>query len=143
MGQIIENAHPFTFEVLGNTYSKDRNRVYQNGRVVEGLQPFGFQPPTNTGPMMMAPSYPMQMWPQMNMQMGMMPTQMAPNMRAPMPMGAMSMQIPSYEVRDFKVFFGDQYIPDARWINFTDLGHGYGLSSSVFHSSVSTSDFVF
>jgi hypothetical protein len=44
----------------------------------------------------------------------------------------MSMQMPSYEVRDFKVFFGNQYLPDARWLDFKDLGHGYGLSSYRF-----------
>ncbi len=44
----------------------------------------------------------------------------------------MSMQMPFYEVRDFKVFFGNQYLPDARWSDFKDLGHGYGLSSYRF-----------
>jgi len=37
-----------------------------------------------------------------------------------------STSIPSYDIQDFKVFFGDQYVSDARWIDFTNLGHGYG-----------------
>jgi len=39
------------------------------------------------------------------------------------------LQTPTYEVRDFKVFFGNQYLPDAKSSDFQNLGQGYGLSS--------------
>ena len=36
------------------------------------------------------------------------------------------MPIPSYQVQSFKVFFGNQYLPQAEWITFKNLGQGYG-----------------
>lgn len=44
-------------------------------------------------------------------------------------LGRMPMQIPSYDVRDYKIFFGNQYVADAKWSEFKDLGYGYGLFS--------------
>ena len=41
-------------------------------------------------------------------------------------MYATPMQIPSYQVHNFKVFFGNQYLPQAEWVMFKDLGQGYG-----------------
>jgi hypothetical protein len=37
------------------------------------------------------------------------------------------MQMPSYEVRNRNVFFGNQYLPGVSWFNFKDLGQGYGV----------------
>jgi hypothetical protein len=42
MGHIVEGAHSFSFEVLKNGYAKDKNYVFHNGRIVEGIKPFGF-----------------------------------------------------------------------------------------------------
>jgi hypothetical protein len=42
MGQIVENAKPFFFEVLNNGYAKDIDHVFHYGQLVEGLNPFGF-----------------------------------------------------------------------------------------------------
>jgi hypothetical protein len=98
MGQIMENVNPFFFKVVGNTYAKDNQHVFQYGKIVEGLVSHSFEPPliSNNRTMIVQP-----------------------------------MDIPSYEVRDFKVFFGTQYLSTARWIDFTDLGQGYGLSISL------------
>jgi len=45
MGDTVEGAHAFSFEVLKNGYAKDKNHVFHNGRIIEGLKPFGFQTP--------------------------------------------------------------------------------------------------
>lgn len=47
MGNIIEGAHAFSFEVLKNGYAKDRYHVFYNGNIVPNLQPTGFQAPSN------------------------------------------------------------------------------------------------
>ena len=45
MGQLIVHAHAFSFEVLNKGYAKDRNYVFQNGQIIKGVKPFGFQSP--------------------------------------------------------------------------------------------------
>lgn len=42
MGQVIRGAHSFSFEVLSKGYAKDRNYVFHNGRIVDGLKPNSF-----------------------------------------------------------------------------------------------------
>ena len=32
-----------------------------------------------------------------------------------------------YHVHGSQVFYGNQYVPSARWSDFQDLGYGYGL----------------
>jgi hypothetical protein len=115
MGKIVPNAHSFSFQVINDTYAKDYQHAFQYGQILENLPPDCFQPPTNCNCQSMTTQpmnsvYPMHM-----------------NAQMCMPMGGTSMEIPSYEVRDFKVFFGNQYLPDARWIDFTNLGQGYGM----------------
>lgn len=88
MGQIIPNAHPYSFQLIDKTYAKDHQYVFQYGQIIENLQCQVFHSTTNT-------------------------TQSSTL---------------SYEIRDFDVFFGDQHLPNARWIDFTNLGHGYGMS---------------
>jgi len=112
MGQIIENVDPFSFQIIGNAYAKDYQHVFQYGQIVETLQPPSCQPPTNYNSELMT-TQPMHMDTHMCMPIGGVPT-------PPMT---------SYEVRDFKVFFGNEYVPDARWIDFTNLGQGYGMYS--------------
>jgi hypothetical protein len=58
-------------------------------------------------------------------------------------MEEMSMQMPSYEVHDFKVYFGNQYLPDARWSDFIDLGQGYGMFLFIFLKSLHKSALYF
>lgn len=99
MGHKIDGVHPFSFEVVGNTYAKDLHHVFQYGQIIDGLNPFGFQPPTQ----------------QMNSTM---------NFAQPF---AYPMQMPSYVVKGFNVFFGQQIVSDAQWVGFKDLGNGYGL----------------
>jgi hypothetical protein len=45
MGQILDGAHPFSFEVLNQGYAKDYKTVFQHGRIIKGLKPNGFQSP--------------------------------------------------------------------------------------------------
>jgi hypothetical protein len=108
MGRIVKDAHPFSFHVIGNTYAKDYQHVFQYGQIIENFQSHCFHPPTNeflmTQPM--NATYPMQM---------------------SMPVGGVPMPIPSYKIQDFKVFFDNEHVPDARWIDFTNLGQGYGM----------------
>jgi hypothetical protein len=119
MGQIIDNVDPFSFHVIDDKYAEDYQHIFQYGRIIEGLRPHHSQPSTtcNSESMIMQPmnsTYTMQTDAQMCMPMSSVPTQM-----------------PSYEVRNFKVFFGSQFLPDARWIDFTILGQGYGMLSSL------------
>jgi hypothetical protein len=110
MGQIVKNAHPFSFEVIGNTYAKDYQHVFQYGQIIENPQPQFFQPSSINESMIRQPInsiYPMQM---------------------SIPVSDVSSTaIPSYKIQDFKVFFGNEYVSDARWIDFTNLGQGYGI----------------
>lgn len=55
----------------------------------------------------------------------------------------MPMQMASYEVHDFKVFFSNQYLPDARWSDFIDLGQGYGMFLFIFLKSLHKSALYF
>ena len=41
----IKNADPQTFEVLNETYAKDKNHVYKNGEVLDGVDPESFEIP--------------------------------------------------------------------------------------------------
>ena len=36
-------------------------------------------------------------------------------------------EISFYHIQGSQVFYGNQYIPAARWSDFQDLGYGYGL----------------
>ena len=110
MGQIVKDAHPVSFEVVGNNYAKDYQHVFQYGQIVEHLQPQLFQSPV----VQPSPIAPMQM---------------------SLPVGGGSTAIPSYRVQNFQVFFGDEYVPSARWIDFTSLGQGYGRFSPPFEQS--------
>jgi hypothetical protein len=47
MGHIVKDANSFSFEVLNKGYAKDKNHVFYNGQIVQGLKPFGFQAPSN------------------------------------------------------------------------------------------------
>jgi hypothetical protein len=119
MGQIIDNVDPFSFQVIDDTYAEDYQHVFRYGRIIEGFRPRCCQPSTtcNSESMIMQSMnsmYTMQTDAHMCMPMSSVPTQMS-----------------SYEVRDFKVFFGSQLLPDARWIDFTNLGLGYGMLSSL------------
>ncbi len=152
MGQIVENAKPFFFEVLNNGYAKDNDHAFQYGRIVDGIRPFSFPSPTtyNSGPMIMQPTYPMYMGTQTYIPMGGMPVGGMPMGGMPvgaipmggipmgampiggmpmggMPMGGIPMPMPSYEVRNHNVFFGNEYVPDISWVHFKDLGQGYGM----------------
>jgi hypothetical protein len=109
MGQIIDNVDPFSFQMIDDTYARDHQHVFHNGHIVEGLQPHCFSSSTASN----SESVIMQ----------------SISSIYPMPMDSVSTQMPSYEIRDFKVFFGNQYLSDARWIDFTDLGQGYGIFS--------------
>ena len=90
MGQIVPTAHPYSFQLIGETHAKDHQYVFQYGQIVETLQPPPFDSTTNST----------------------------------------AISIPAYEIRDFEVFFGEKHLPNARWIDFTNLGHGYGKSRS-------------
>ena len=47
MGNIVENANAFSFEVLNKGYAKDRYHVFYHGTIVPDLQPAGFQALSN------------------------------------------------------------------------------------------------
>ncbi len=97
--------------MIDSTYAKDDQHVFQYGQIVQDLQSHCLQSATayNNESMMMQP---------------------VSSMYSISTDGA-SMQVPTYEVRDFKVFFDNQYVPGARWIDFTDLGQGYGMFFSI------------
>ncbi len=44
LGQIINDVHSFSFEVLSKGYAKNKNYVFHNGHIVEGLQTYGLSP---------------------------------------------------------------------------------------------------
>ncbi|CAF1426692.1 unnamed protein product [Adineta steineri] len=106
MGQIMKNAHPFSFQVADNTYAKDYQYVFQHGRIVANLQPYNSQSPINCNSGTIS--------------------KQSTNSSG---MSRISTHKTSYEIQDFKVYFNDQYVSDARWIDFTDLGQGYGKDS--------------
>ncbi len=92
MGQIVKDAHPLSFQIIGNCYAKDYQHVFQYGQIIDNLHPQYFQPPI---------TYPMHV--------------------------SIPADNTSYKIQDFKVFFDNQYVPHARWIDFTNLGQGYGM----------------
>lgn len=104
LGQIVPNAHPYSFRLIDKTYAKDHQNVFQYGQIVGTLQPSPFHESMTNSTLS---------------------------------------SIPSYEIRDFKVFFGEKHLPDARWIDFTNLGHGYGKSRSQSILSVHRISYIF
>ncbi|CAF0983573.1 unnamed protein product [Adineta ricciae] len=110
MGKIMENVDPFSFQVMDNSYARDHQHVFQHGRIVANLQSQNTQVSLNRN------------------EACAMPTQSVTSMNSMYAPDATS-NVLSYEIKDFKVFFNTQYVVDARWIDFTDLGHGYGKDS--------------
>ncbi|UJR15259.1 hypothetical protein I4U23_002214 [Adineta vaga] len=110
MGHIMENVNPFSFHVMDNSYAKNHRYVFQHGRIVANRQPHSFQTPIN---------------PDETCNIS---TQPIASMHL-MPVSSVSSNTLTYEIRDFKVFFNNGHVTDARWIDFMDLGQGYGKDS--------------
>lgn len=112
MGQIIENADPFSFQIIDDTHAKDYQHVFQFGRIIESLQSHLSRSSVAAASNResMNSMYSMSMDTSIHMPMVSVPTQMS-----------------SYEIHDFIVFYAGKYVPEARWIDFTNLGHGYGI----------------
>ena len=110
MGKIMENVNPFSFQVMDNSYAKDHQYVFQHGRIVANLHPQNTQVSLNRNEACAMATQPVTSMNSMNT------PDVTPNML-------------SYEIKDFKVFFNTQYVAAARWIDFTDLGQGYGKDS--------------
>lgn len=43
----VREADKDSFVVLGNFYAKDKNHVYQKGKILKDVDPKGFVPPDN------------------------------------------------------------------------------------------------
>lgn len=115
MGELIYDADAFSFKVFENGVAKDKRRAFQHGLPAHHTTSFQFRSPSQIHMQtmhLMQPVFP---------KSPMIPMPYTGGMISPMFQPKLS-----YVVENFHVFFNHQYLSNANWIHFIDLGQGYG-----------------